>query len=109
MAAKDQLGAVTSPYAGAIRAINNHGSPLGGDGGSPNGCNWKDTANCGPNDEIYGFHGNGANTLFCDGHVFFLVGDITPSVLRRLITSQEGIDPPSGIFPVFTGPGVSAT
>jgi prepilin-type processing-associated H-X9-DG protein len=52
---------------------------------------------CGPNNQIFGFHGNGANAVFMDGHVSFLVADITPKVVRFLVTSQEADLIPGGI------------
>ncbi len=102
------------------RAINNNESPFGG--GDPNvagNCNWNvgygtSTSpaitgstpqpgymggydnNCGPNDEIFSFHGGGANVLFMDGHVSFLVSETTPRVVRFLVTSQEGVEIPAG-------------
>jgi prepilin-type N-terminal cleavage/methylation domain-containing protein/prepilin-type processing-associated H-X9-DG protein len=53
--------------------------------------------NCGPNNAIFGFHGNGANVVFMDGHVSFLVADITPQVVRFLVTSQEADLIPGGV------------
>ena len=85
-------------------AINNNKIPFNGPGsggstpsGNPNtaggGCVWKDWTNCGPNDEIFGSHGPGANAVFMDGHVSFLAEDINPVVLRYLVTSKEGVAP----------------
>jgi prepilin-type processing-associated H-X9-DG protein/prepilin-type N-terminal cleavage/methylation domain-containing protein len=85
-------GTPNPAFKGVLRAINNSSSPFGG----PTTCLWT-TTDCGPNDEIFGFHGNGANALFLDGHVSFLVADISPQIVRFLVTSQEGVDPPSGV------------
>lgn len=52
--------------------------------------------NCGPNNEIFGFHGNGANVVFLDGHVTFLSADTNSIVVRYLITPNEGIPIPPG-------------
>jgi prepilin-type processing-associated H-X9-DG protein len=54
--------------------------------------------NCGPNDEIFSFHGDGSNIVFMDGHVSFLDQNIDPVVMRRLVSAYEGValfDPPS--------------
>jgi prepilin-type processing-associated H-X9-DG protein len=66
--------------------INNSAEPFGG----PAWCSWLEN-NCGPNDEIFSFHGPGANCLFCDGHVTFLSQTIDGIVLRRLCTPSEGL------------------
>lgn len=71
------------------RAINNNSLPLGG----PAGCIWNNVTHCGPNDEIYGWHGAGANVSFLDGHVTFLSQDISPLVLRYLVSSTEKVSP----------------
>jgi prepilin-type N-terminal cleavage/methylation domain-containing protein/prepilin-type processing-associated H-X9-DG protein len=71
------------------RAINNNALPLGG----PTGCNWNSDTHCGPNDEIFGWHGNGANVSFLDGHVSFLSQDLSPVILRYLCSSAEKISP----------------
>jgi prepilin-type N-terminal cleavage/methylation domain-containing protein/prepilin-type processing-associated H-X9-DG protein len=72
-----------------IRAINNNAHPFGG----TTSCPWATSTNCGPNDEIFSFHGAGANAVFMDGHVKFLAEDINTVVLRRLVTAAEGIPP----------------
>ena len=89
LASSDQMGTVAPGYNGALRAINNHSSPFGG---GP--CDWNGKTDCGPNDEIFSFHGDGANCLFLDGHVSFLTASIQPRVVRILVTAREGIDPP---------------
>src|SRR5262249_10296764 len=72
-----------------LQAINNNKSPFGG----PAGCPWQSRTNCGPNDEIFSFHGSGANVLFADGHVTFLNEKIDVVVLRHLVTASEGVAP----------------
>jgi prepilin-type N-terminal cleavage/methylation domain-containing protein/prepilin-type processing-associated H-X9-DG protein len=71
------------------RAINNNALPLGG----PTGCNWNADTHCGPNDEIFSWHGSGANVVFMDGHVTFLSQDISPVILRYLVSSAEKVNP----------------
>lgn len=71
------------------RAINNNALPLGG----PTSCVWNAMTHCGPNDEIFGWHGAGANVSFMDGHVTFLSQDIAPLVLRYLVSSAEKVSP----------------
>jgi prepilin-type N-terminal cleavage/methylation domain-containing protein/prepilin-type processing-associated H-X9-DG protein len=56
----------------------------------------KTNNNCGPNDEIFGFHGNGANICYMDGHVSFLSADTSSIVVRYLVTANEGIPIPPG-------------
>jgi prepilin-type N-terminal cleavage/methylation domain-containing protein/prepilin-type processing-associated H-X9-DG protein len=99
LATSDQMGTETlGPYpapngfTGILKAINNNASPFNG----PTACPWTNL-DCGPNDEIFSFHGNGANAVFMDGHVTFLVADITPRVVRYLVTSQEGVSIPGGV------------
>jgi prepilin-type processing-associated H-X9-DG protein len=72
-----------------IVAINNNKTPFGG----PAGCLWQSVTNCGPNDEIFSFHGTGANVVFMDGHVTFMDEGINVVVLRHLVTAAEGINP----------------
>ncbi len=67
--------------------INNNAYPFGG----PSTCLWADVTNCGPNDEVFSFHGKGANVLFLDGHVTFLGQDIDAVVMRRVVPAAEGI------------------
>ena len=71
-----------------LKVINNNAVPFGG----PASCPWT-TNNCGVNDEIFSFHGNGANAVFMDGHVSFLRDNITPIALRRLCTPIEQLPP----------------
>jgi prepilin-type N-terminal cleavage/methylation domain-containing protein/prepilin-type processing-associated H-X9-DG protein len=79
-----QLPATAAPVPGAqFKGINNNKTPFGG----PPHCLWNTSAsNCGPNDEIFSFHGNGANVVFADGHVTFLNENTNFLVLRALVT-----------------------
>lgn len=71
-------------------AISNNPSPINGGNGPP-ACNWILVNNCGPNDEIFSFHtGNGAQAVFCDGHVQFLNQSIPAQVCRMLVTPNGG-------------------
>src|SRR5206468_3272320 len=78
VAAHDQFGAVRAG-SGQVRAINNNAIVFGGGicdwnlgyassvSGAPaplTGYAGGFNNNCGPNDEIFGFHGNGANMVF---------------------------------------------
>jgi prepilin-type processing-associated H-X9-DG protein len=73
-------------YGDSYTVINNSKIPFGG----PSYCPWT-ANNCGPNDEIFSFHGTGANVVFGDGHVAFLNEAIDAIVLRRLCTPAEGL------------------
>ncbi len=81
----------TAVKATVTRAINNNAMPMGG----PTGCNWNADTHCGPNDEIFGWHGAGANVVFLDGHVTFLSQDLAPVILRYLCSSCEKVNPSS--------------
>jgi prepilin-type N-terminal cleavage/methylation domain-containing protein/prepilin-type processing-associated H-X9-DG protein len=82
------LANATSPNTALqFKGINNNKTPFGG----PPACPWiTSSANCGPNDEIFSFHGNGANAVFADGHVTFLNENLNFQVLRALITKAGG-------------------
>jgi prepilin-type N-terminal cleavage/methylation domain-containing protein/prepilin-type processing-associated H-X9-DG protein len=95
LATSDQLGTVIPTYAGLVngraKIINNNKYPFGGSSGT---CLWITVkSNCGPNDEIFSFHGTGANILFMDGHVSFVDENVDAIVMRRLITASERISP----------------
>jgi prepilin-type processing-associated H-X9-DG protein len=75
-----------------VRGINNNKRPFGG----PPTCPWT-TWKCGPNDEIFSFHGQGANFLFGDGHVNYLLENVDLVTLRQLITASEGTSISSGV------------
>ena len=101
-------GNVNPNFTGTIRAINNNANPFGGTVNCPWNLGYDSGVaayptltgyvgtfnnNCGPNDEIFGFHGNGANVVFMDGHVTFLDENIDAIVMRRLVTASERIAP----------------
>jgi prepilin-type N-terminal cleavage/methylation domain-containing protein/prepilin-type processing-associated H-X9-DG protein len=44
---------------------------------------------CGPNNEAFSFHGNGANIAFADGHVVFMSSGVTQELLRALGTRNN--------------------
>jgi prepilin-type processing-associated H-X9-DG protein len=83
-AVPQQLPATAAPVPGAqFKAINNNKTPFGG----PPHCPWNTgNSQCGPNDEIFSFHGNGANVVFADGHVTFLNENTNFQVIRALVT-----------------------
>jgi prepilin-type N-terminal cleavage/methylation domain-containing protein/prepilin-type processing-associated H-X9-DG protein len=70
-----------------FKGVNNNKTPFGG----PLACPWNASdSQCGPNNEIFSFHGNGANAVFADGHVTFLNENIGFPALRALITKAGG-------------------
>jgi prepilin-type processing-associated H-X9-DG protein len=77
---------------GAQRIINNNSYPFGGSAAATS-CIWATKTHCGPNDEIFSFHGVGANVVFMDGHVQFLAQDINPVTMRYLVSSAEKVSP----------------
>jgi prepilin-type N-terminal cleavage/methylation domain-containing protein/prepilin-type processing-associated H-X9-DG protein len=84
-----------------ITGINNNKYPFGGPPGAPPGvaapaCPWT-ANNCGPNEEVFSWHGPGANFLFMDGHVSFLNDNTNIIVLRRLVTPNEGLNPTQNV------------
>ncbi|HKI34535.1 MAG TPA: DUF1559 domain-containing protein [Gemmataceae bacterium] len=89
VATTDSLG--TQAIVGQrAKVINNNKYPFGG---SASTCIWTNKTNCGPNDEVFSFHGTGANVLFMDGHVTFLSENIDAIVMRRLVSAAERIEP----------------
>jgi prepilin-type N-terminal cleavage/methylation domain-containing protein/prepilin-type processing-associated H-X9-DG protein len=64
-----------------LPVINNHSSPTNG----PPECPWSNN-NCGPNDEIFSFHPGGVTVVYADGSASFLNENVTPQVMRTLIT-----------------------
>jgi prepilin-type N-terminal cleavage/methylation domain-containing protein/prepilin-type processing-associated H-X9-DG protein len=70
---------------GVSKIINNNKTPFGG----PATCTWN-KHDCGPNNEIFSFHPGGANALFMDGHVKFLREELSPAVVRALVTRNGG-------------------
>jgi prepilin-type N-terminal cleavage/methylation domain-containing protein len=53
------------------------------------GCAWGQH-DCGPNSEMFSFHGNGAFAVFADGHVSFVRESTSKAVLRALATRSDG-------------------
>jgi len=53
------------------------------------GCAWAQ-ADCGPNGQIFSFHGNGAHAVFADGHVAYMRETLPLAVLRALVTRSDG-------------------
>jgi prepilin-type processing-associated H-X9-DG protein/prepilin-type N-terminal cleavage/methylation domain-containing protein len=74
----------------AQQVINNNAFPFGGPT-TGRVCPWQTETNCGPNDEIFSFHGSGANVVFMDGHVTFMNQNTNPIVVRYLVTAAEGV------------------
>src|SRR5262249_27475074 len=52
------------------------------------GCTWQ-AHDCGPNSEMFSFHGNGAHAVFADGHVVFVKESTPKNILRALATRSE--------------------
>jgi prepilin-type N-terminal cleavage/methylation domain-containing protein/prepilin-type processing-associated H-X9-DG protein len=65
--------------------VNSNAEPFGG----PASCPWT-TNDCGPQEEIFSFHGGGAHVVFCDGHIAFLKDQLDPRTLRKLVTRAGG-------------------
>jgi prepilin-type processing-associated H-X9-DG protein len=53
------------------------------------GCAWANP-NCGPNNQMFSFHGSGAHAVFADGHVAYIRDSIPTSLLRALVTRADG-------------------
>ncbi len=53
------------------------------------GCAWAQP-DCGPNGQIFSFHGNGAHAVFADGHVAYLRESLPLAILRALATRADG-------------------
>ena len=75
--------------------VNNCSAPMGGDAST---CLWT-ANNCGPNDEPFGFHPAGCNSVFADGSVHFLGERIAPAVMRALIARADGLTIPGDQMP----------
>jgi prepilin-type processing-associated H-X9-DG protein len=72
---------INNTAAGSVDTTNTAAAP----------CPWLlSDKHCGPNDEIFGVHGDGANVVFMDGHVTFLAETTDIQVLRRLVNAREG-------------------
>jgi prepilin-type N-terminal cleavage/methylation domain-containing protein/prepilin-type processing-associated H-X9-DG protein len=70
---------------GCSKPMNNNASPLGG----PSTCPWL-YHDCGPNNEWFSFHTNGAQCVFADGHVQFISQSITLRTVYSLSTRDGG-------------------
>ena len=70
---------------GVARKINNNPTPKGG----PTTCPWT-VHDCGVNNEIFSFHGGGANVVFMDGSVRFLRDSISTITVRAMVTRDGG-------------------
>lgn len=68
------------------KVVNGNAIPFGG----PSSCPWSQN-NCGPNDEMWSWHGGGANCVFMDASVHFIDENINAVVLRYMCTRAEGI------------------
>ena len=86
-------------YAGQV--INQNSFPIGGvspiapsaagvKGAQGTNCSWTQN-NCGANDEPFAFHSGGCNCVMVDGSVRFLSSELSPVVLRYLVTRSEGV------------------
>ena len=64
---------------GQSKRINS--SKKGGYGVADEGCTWVNH-DCGPNSEMFSFHGNGAYAVFADGHVAYMRESLSKAVLR---------------------------
>lgn len=70
---------------GVTMPINNNSSPRGG----PPSCPWVQH-DCGPNNEIFGWHADGAGVIMMDGSYRFLRKSLDIQVLRRLVDRADG-------------------
>jgi prepilin-type N-terminal cleavage/methylation domain-containing protein/prepilin-type processing-associated H-X9-DG protein len=53
------------------------------------GCAWA-ASHCGPNSEMFSFHGGGAYAVFADGHTVFVRESTPLTILRALCTRADG-------------------
>jgi prepilin-type processing-associated H-X9-DG protein len=65
--------------------MNNNNTPSGG----PASCPWI-YHDCGPNNEWFSFHTNGAHAVFADGHVQFVAQTISLRTVYSLGTRDNG-------------------
>jgi prepilin-type N-terminal cleavage/methylation domain-containing protein/prepilin-type processing-associated H-X9-DG protein len=80
---------------GLNTAVNNNPAPVNMDQGPAN-CPWMTVNNCGPNDEMFGFHPGGVLAVWCDGHVSMLAQGLDARVCRSLVTYNGGETLPTG-------------
>jgi prepilin-type N-terminal cleavage/methylation domain-containing protein/prepilin-type processing-associated H-X9-DG protein len=67
------------------KLVNNSPTPRGG----PEGCTW-DIVNCGPNEETFSFHPQGANAALADGSVHFIDANVSAPVFAALMSKNGG-------------------
>lgn len=65
-----------------------------GYGGGTNGPCWWGWTNCGPNEELFGWHNGGANVVMADGAVRLVQVNVRGDILRYLVTRAEGVPLP---------------
>ncbi len=84
---------LTATYTGPKAYINQNYIPKGGPDGTTGvpKCTW-DTNNCGLNDEPFSFHVGGVQGAFADGSVHFISQSVEGSVLRYMVSRDEGVD-----------------
>ena len=73
---------------GQLRRINSAKNGTYSTPDPTDGCYWSQQ-DCGPNSEIFSFHGNGAHYVFADGHVVFVRDTTALAVLRALSTRAD--------------------
>lgn len=67
------------------KLVNNSQTPKGG----PPGCTW-DIVNCGPNEETFSFHPQGANCSYADGSVHFINENVDAATFAALMSINGG-------------------
>lgn len=67
------------------KLVNNSNSPVGG----PADCPWSEV-NCGPNEETFSFHPQGANVAYADGSVHFINSNIDAPTFTALMSKDGG-------------------
>lgn len=67
------------------RLVNNNQTPVGG----PPDCLWE-VVNCGPNEETFSFHPQGANVVYCDGSVHFVPASIDAITFAAIMSPDGG-------------------
>ncbi len=77
--------------AGVSKAVNNNRTTgfLFGVAAPPYVCPWN-AHDCGPYDEIFGWHPGGANAVFMDGSVHFLKQSVNGRVVFSMVTKNGG-------------------
>lgn len=87
----DNAIGVSGPPVAPFRTFNNHPLPLGG----PVDCLWSQE-NCGPHDEVFGFHPDGIMACFGDGHVRYIGNKVENVIFARMIARNDGDAPDFG-------------